>query len=257
MKPEISVIMPAHNEERFIGEAIRSILNQTFGDFELIVVDDASTDGTVHIVHDDFGDDRIRLIQLQKSHGPSFCRNFGALGSRGEYIALQDADDMSKIERLRTQRDFLRANEKVGLVGTYAEVINEKGRFIRVVKRPEFFDEIKRKLIFGNAIIHASSMITREALASVGLYEDAILYEDYDLIMRMARKFELRTIPQPLYMKRVHSDQRSCHRPLINRLVKRPHFLLRALWALRFSPIQVVRGVKEKLTKRKEQNVDS
>src|SRR5690625_6791695 len=125
---KISVIMPAYNEERYIAESIQSILNQTFQDFELIIVDDGSTDKTFEIASS-FNDPRVKLYKQQNS-GPAAARNKALSLAKGKYIALQDADDRSKPERLEKQYDFLENNLDYIAVGTDADYIDKDGFFI-------------------------------------------------------------------------------------------------------------------------------
>src|SRR5690625_3066297 len=124
----ISVVMPAFNEERWISESIQSILDQSFRDFELIIVDDGSTDKTFEIASS-FEDPRVKVYR-QENMGPAAARNKALSLVKGQYIALQDADDRSKPERLEKQYDFLENNLDYIAVGTDADYIDKDGFFI-------------------------------------------------------------------------------------------------------------------------------
>src|ERR1700744_6185225 len=111
--PKISIVIPVYNGERFIGKAILSILNQTFKDIEVIIVDDGSFDGTVSVINS-IKDVRIRLIQNNINMGNAKARNIGNEAARGKYIAVLDADDVALPERLQIQYNYLEQNTKVG-----------------------------------------------------------------------------------------------------------------------------------------------
>src|SRR5690554_1467307 len=125
--PKITVFMAAYNAEAFIAEAISSILNQSFEDFELLVVNDGSIDKTVDVVHS-FADPRIRLIHNEKNNGLVYTRNSALDEARGEYIAVLDSDDIAVPERLQLQYDYMIQYPKIALCGGHAALIDAQGQ---------------------------------------------------------------------------------------------------------------------------------
>ena len=124
--PRVSVVMGAYNGERFLRPAIESILNQTFRDFELIVIDDCSTDATPRILRE-FKDDRMRVVRNERNLGIAKTLNKGIAIARGEYVALQDHDDLSQPDRFSKQVAFLETHPRVGMVGSRVNLIDESG----------------------------------------------------------------------------------------------------------------------------------
>jgi glycosyltransferase involved in cell wall biosynthesis len=135
MIPQVSVIMPVFNGERFIADSIMSILNQTFNDFELIIVDDCSTDNTVSIIKE-IKDGRIRYVRNFANSGPAISRNVGNSMARGKYIAVIDADDIALPHRLASQFHYLESHPKIGLSGSFGEAISADGSKIGLAQRP-------------------------------------------------------------------------------------------------------------------------
>jgi len=132
--PEVTVLMSVYNGEKYLREAIDSILNQTFTDFEFLIVNDGSTDRTAEILRS-YDDPRIIIINNEKNIGLTKSLNIGLRMAKGEYIARMDADDVSMPERLQKQIELLNQKKNTGLVGTYYTIINEKGKV--------FFGEVR------------------------------------------------------------------------------------------------------------------
>lgn len=128
----VSVIMPVYNNEKFVSQAVQSVLNQTISDLELIIIDDGSTDGTRNVI-ESFSDERIKY-HYQENAGPGAGRNNGMSLSKGEFIAFIDSDDMYKPNKLERQIEFLKENPQYGLVYCEAEVIDAQGNFVANVK---------------------------------------------------------------------------------------------------------------------------
>jgi glycosyltransferase involved in cell wall biosynthesis len=200
----VSVVMTAHNEAPLIGEAVASILAQTFTDFELIVVDDGSTDGTADVV-ERFGDPRVRVVR-QANTGQPRAMNRGIREARGDLVARHDADDLSLPERFGRQVAFLDAHPDVALVGTGALLRNAAGRD-RVFHAVPSSQGVRRALAWGNPIVHTSVMMRRAAVEQAGAYAD-MQFEDYDLWIRMAAAFPLANIAAPLVVRRVRAGSR-------------------------------------------------
>ena len=187
--PLVSVAIVTCNVERFLKEAIESILNQTLADFELIVIDDASTDSTPRIPVE-FKDDRIRLFRNDCNLGIAGATNRGLAVARGEYVALQDHDDVSLPHRLQTQVDYLGAHPKIALVGSAATRIDERDAVLDTVVEPSDELDLKWELLFGCRFRHMTLMVRRRAILEIGGYcQDASFRfaTDYDMLSRAAR----------------------------------------------------------------------
>jgi Glycosyl transferase family 2 len=209
--PRVSVVIGAYNGERFLRPAIESILNQTFRDFELIVIDDCSTDRTPRILGE-FKDNRIRVLRNERNIGIAETLNDGIAVARGEYVALQDHDDVSLPARLEYQVAFLDKNAQVGMVGSGCSAIDEVGAFIAHV--PVEYDDVKIRwtLLWRNPFSHTTVMVRRRAIEEVGGYSSDPQYrfaEDYDLMSRVAFRHAVANIPQLLGCWRVHKTSAS------------------------------------------------
>ena len=207
MAPRVSVVMPVYNGEKYLVEAIESILAQTFGDFELIIIDDASQDNTLEILHEYASrDERIRVIENQQNLGISASLNKGLAVSRGEYIARMDADDISLDKRLAVQVDFMDKNTVIGVCGTWVECI---GNWSEVMKFPVTHEEIFARLLFENALAHPSVMMRATLFHKKSLsYNESVKYgQDYELWSRAVQVVRMANIDQILLRYRIHSQK--------------------------------------------------
>jgi len=201
--PRVSVIMPVYNAEPFVGQALKSILDQTFRDFELIIVDDGSGDRSREIVHS-FHDERIVSIENGRNLGLTASLNVGLEKARGEFIARQDADDLSLPERLEKQVAFLDSHPTVGLVGCALTVINDVGNALTAIPSVVEPLEISAVLSQRNPIAHGTAVIRRTCLEKTGPYREEFPYaQDYDLWLRIAEIAEVANIPGLLYQWRI------------------------------------------------------
>lgn len=181
----ISVVMSVYNAEAFLREAVDSILNQSFRDFEFIIIDDGSTDGSLKILKS-YNDPRI-ILSSQKNKGLVMSLNEGVEKSSGKYIARQDADDISTKNRLALQYDLAEKNEAV-LVGSSFEVIGSKGSYISMQATQINDRSLKRALYVRNPFAHGSTMFLRDSFMAVGGYSSKVgPAEDYDLWLRLSR----------------------------------------------------------------------
>lgn len=190
--PKLSVIMSVYNGEKFISEAIESILDQTFTDFEFIIVDDGSTDATPKILQTfSKKDSRIKVLP-QHNQGLTKSLNRGIGIANGTYIARMDADDVSLPNRLASEISILDSNPQIKCVGTNAIIINENGKSIKKI----IADENKiQNLYKRNCLIHGSLVFKKEALQKIGGYDEHIRFaQDYDLLLRLADTFSLQSI---------------------------------------------------------------
>lgn len=158
--PTVTVFIPCYNAERFIAEAIDSILNQTYQDFEILIIDDGSTDKSRDIL--DYylqKDDRIRVLYNQCNRGVGYTRNRGVKEAKGKYLATMDADDIAVSTRLEKEVDYLERNKAVGAVGGCAYFIDERGRKIGSMKKQTLnAREVNAHMFFENVIINSASM---------------------------------------------------------------------------------------------------
>lgn len=197
--------MPVYNAERFLKEAIKSILEQTFADFECIIVNDGSTDGSEEIVKE-FSDVRIKLIS-QPNQGIVGALNAGLKVAQGTYIARMDADDISEPNRFEEQVQFLKTHPHVALCGTWARTINENGKETGIYDYPPAtHTTIRMAMLRFNPFIHPSVMFTRKAVETAGPYDKRYKHtEDYELWTRMVAKFKTANIPEYLLRYRITS----------------------------------------------------
>ncbi len=204
--PKISVIMPVYNGGKYLKEAIQSVLDQTYNDFEFIILDDGSTDGSTRIV-ESFSDDRIKLVKL--GHGGIVSTlNEGLKISSGEYVIRSDADDVSLPERFEKLLNYMEANKQVGVCGSWATSINNKDEIIGEMKYPPIQNnEIKKYSLLHNPFIHPSVIFRKEVVLGVGGYRNFKHNEDYELWTRVLRKKNGHNIPEPLIKYRIHLDQ--------------------------------------------------
>lgn len=199
--PKVTVIMSVYNGEKFVGSAIKSILAQTFNDFEFIVINDGSTDKTSEILAT-FDDQRIKVIH-QSNMGLTKSLNKGIQLARGEYIARMDSDDVALPERLEKQVKFMDANPDVGVVGTAYYEIDACGKIIGKKTFPICDKELKKVLIRYNPLFHGSVMIRRSVFEQVGLYNEQFQKsQDYELWFRVIKHFKLANLSEPLMMRR-------------------------------------------------------
>jgi len=201
----VSVIMSAYNAENFVAESIRSILDQTYEDWELIVINDCSSDNTPQIVERFCGDNsRVKLIHNKENLGLTKSLNIGLKHAEGEFIARLDADDVSEPLRLEKQINFLNIHPDNVLVGSGGYLIDESGhkvRKINVISR----DSIIRKLMMRvNLFIHTSLLARRKVIEDAGGYREKFRYaQDYDLTLRLSDKYKLSNIPEYLVSLRI------------------------------------------------------
>jgi len=208
--PKISWVMPVYNQGGFVAAAIASILEQSFPDFELIVVDDGSDDCTSEVVGS-FHDDRIRLLKNPCNMGVSSSLNEGIRASQGEYIARMDGDDLSTPDRLAKQVGFMDANPQIAVCGSYVETI---GAVSRVVKRPLGSAAIKCFLLAGPPFSHPSVIIRRAILERHALYYDEGIgsAQDYELWFRVLQVAPGWNLDEVLLKHRLHDRQVSVGR---------------------------------------------
>ena len=202
--PPVSVVMPVYNSAHVVADAVESILHQTFGDFEFIIVDDGSTDSTEEILREYAAlDGRIKLYN-QENCGLIASLNRYCRVANGKYIARMDADDISLPARLEKQFRYLEAHSEVGVLGTWIQDVDSNRTPIIEWPVPADPVVVRWFLFFGNCIAHPSVMMRRELLDRLGYYRpSAIHVEDYDLWIRAAEVTGLANLPEVLVQYRI------------------------------------------------------
>ena len=195
--PFVSVILPVYNGAGYLADSVNSILTQTYKNFELIIINDGSTDDSAAIIHK-ITDPRIRYFE-QENQGLAATLNRAIGLARGEFIARQDQDDTSLPHRLEKQVDYLRSHCNCGMVGTWAEIWVDDTRTERAHKHPADNASLQFFLLFNNPFVHSSVMLRKEVFDRVGLYctdRSRQPPEDYELWSRVAREFDVANIPE-------------------------------------------------------------
>jgi len=220
--PRVSVILPIYNGEPFLADAVGSILAQTFRDFELIAIDDGSTDASWDTI-DRFARADSRVTALRQANaGMVTALNRGLSLARGELIARMDQDDVAHPERFVRQLAFVDAHPDVSVVGSAVTLIGKAGERIRDVDYPSTPDAISEFLERGSPLAHPAVMMRRDAVRAVGCYRAAYRYaEDYDLWLRMAEKYRLANLPDRLLRYRDHAAKQSSLYAVEQRLATR------------------------------------
>jgi hypothetical protein len=222
-RPLVSVLLPVYNGRPFLDAAIQSILSQTYQHFEVIVIDDGSTDGSHELIQN-CPDPRIRLFR-QSNQGLPAALNRSIELSRGEYLARQDQDDLALPQRLERQVAFLEAHRSHAMVGTWAEIWVGNGDSGRRHQHPTEDHILKWELLFNNPFVHSSVMLRKSAVQQIGGYcTDTKRQppEDYELWSRLVRSFEVANIPECLqiYREVQRSMSRTGENPFLKRLIR-------------------------------------
>ena len=211
--PSASVVIAAHNGERFLGAAIESVRRQTLSDIEIIVVDDSSSDGTRKLVSSVAASDpRIRCIPASVGSAGA-ARNIGWRASQARYVANLDQDDLAEPDRLERQVQFLEANADIGLVGGFCYLIDAAGERrgnTALVSDPDEVTQLLRTGALAH-VTHATATFRRSALEEVGGYREipGTAVEDYDLFLRIAERYRVANVPAYLGAWRVHAANSS------------------------------------------------
>lgn len=198
--------MPVYNGQRYIKETIDSVLNQTYENFEYIIVDDGSTDGTKDIIKS-FSDIRIRMIEI--NHGGIVkALNTGIENALGEYVVRIDADDVCMENRFKVLFDYMNKNTDVVICGSWATKIDEQGKPLGALSYPPIsHKEIKKYAKIHNPFIHPSVILRKDAILKAGGYKNFKHTEDYELWTRILSIGKGYNISEPLIKYRIHLNQ--------------------------------------------------
>lgn len=203
----LTVLMTVKNGEPYVKEAVESILGQTYTDFYFLILDNASTDNTCNIIKS-YRDSRINFVELPRDIGQTNALNKGLSMIETEYVARMDADDVSLPERFERQMAFLNKMPNVALLGTGADMIDEKGEFLFRSVFPTTHQNIVNSFPLMNPFAHPSVLFKLDAVREKGGYNSRIRYvQDFELWIEMAKKFRLSNLKEILVKIRLHSGQ--------------------------------------------------
>jgi glycosyltransferase involved in cell wall biosynthesis len=205
--PLVSIIIPTYNRGNFLYETVRSVLEQTYLNLELIIVDNHSTDNTDRIIKE-FNESRIKYFKNHNYGIISVNRNFGIRCAQGDYVYFCDSDDLWEKDKLSTQLKFMESPKDVALCFSNGKIITENGDL-----RGDYFQKSPperityRTLLTHNYVSTLSVAVRRSALMEVGLFDEAkeiVGIEDFELWIRIAKKYSIRYIPEKLFRYRIH-----------------------------------------------------
>jgi len=224
--PRVSVLMTMFNAGAYLRPAIESVLAQSYRDFELIIVDDGSADESVNVA-EGFADSRIRLIRNAANRGQTACLNQGLALARGEFLARQDQDDLSRPDRLEKQARFLEDHPEIVLLGANAEEIDGSGRLLGRTDLPRDTLAIRWGNILFNSFLHSAVIFRTDVIrGEFGGYDEAYWCQDYALFSRVTRRHAVANLAEPLISLRVHPE--SMMRSQTSRLEFETNRILRA-----------------------------
>jgi glycosyltransferase involved in cell wall biosynthesis len=191
--PLVSIVMPVYNCQKYLKEAIISVLSQTYKNIELVIVNDGSTDSSMDIILS-FSDDRIRCLVNEFNSGIVFTRNRGLDAAKGEYVATLDSDDIAMPERIEKQVFFLSSNPDYGMCGTFFYTMNSEGKPRRKIKFPTNNRDIVTYLTLGNCFCNSTVMIRSQLAKELKYREKFDIVEDYELWCRIAKRAKLKNL---------------------------------------------------------------
>ncbi len=205
----VSVVIASYNNGQFLEEGVESILNQQYKNFEIIIVDDGSTDNTKEIVIKYEIEPKVRYF-YQENQGQAKAKNKGIIESNGDYIAFLDADDKWTQDKLSSQLPCFNKSENIGVVFTNLNHINEYGDVIEIPKREFFSGNLTSKLLVDNVVTGMSSIVKKECFDKVGIFDEQLpMGIDYDLWLRISTVYEFYFLDKVTYLYRQWSGQMS------------------------------------------------
>ena len=211
-KSKVSILMTVYNHQDYVRKAILGILSQTYKNFELIIINNGSTDNTGKIIKK-FKDKRIRFFHFKKNIGRTKCLNFGLKRCKGDFIAIQDSDDTSKKNRIKILLNQFLKDENLGLVASNYDIINENDKIVKKVNIKDELYNYPKKLIFQNLIAHSTVMYKKKILKTVGNYPKNFIYaQDYAFYLKIINKFKIRLIKNNLASLRINHANSETYR---------------------------------------------
>ena len=204
--------MPVYNSEKFVAEAIESILNQTHQNLELIIIDDASVDKSWEVIQEYIKkDERVKAFRNEENMNIPKTRNrlLKKVSAESKYIAMLDSDDVAMSERLERQVDFLENNTDYSAIGGQIELIDDSGNKIGVKRYPTSYEKIRKTILHFNPFAQSAMMLCKSVVESVGFYnENQSRSQDYDYWCRMfLREFKMTNLSDTLIQFRLHEGQ--------------------------------------------------
>jgi glycosyltransferase involved in cell wall biosynthesis len=237
--PLISVVIASYQHENFIVEAINSVLDQSFQDFEIIITDDGSSDDSVKNIKT-LSDSRITLFEFKENKGACAALNNSIINARGKYIAVMNSDDVWLKEKLEKQVDFLAKNEHISAVFSSAEFYDEKLNEITTENKPFFVDIFNQKnrtseewlnkfFYEGNCLCHPSLLIKKSCYDELGLYNNRLRQlPDFDMWIRFCKKYSLHVMPDKLVKFRLLDNNQNASSPSLDNQIRdrSEHYLI-------------------------------
>jgi len=205
--PIVSIIMPVYNVERFLEDAVKSALNQSLAEIELIIVEDRSTDDSWRIVESlRHLDPRIKIFRNEKNQGLIYTRNRAIKEAKGKYIAFQDSDDNSLSDRFAKQLEYLEINPDVGIVGCNAVVIDGSGKTIDKMVFPEDDNAIRKMILTYQPFRQSALLIRRQCFHEHGLMCEENALDDFEFYIRFAQHWKVHNLQEYLIEYRIHGE---------------------------------------------------
>lgn len=210
-KPAVTVMICTYNRAELLPRAIQSVLDQNFSDWELLILDDASTDNTKEVVQVYLHDQRIRYIRHDKNIGLGQNRKAGVAESNGTYIAILDSDDeWTDKSKLRSEVECLEKDPHLGVIGTFGTVVDEKGTTLRQLKYHVDDQDIRNHILAYDQFLHSSVVFRKEAIEKTAGYDASLApAEDYDLILRIGLSYTFANVPKSMVKYLVHAGNSS------------------------------------------------
>jgi glycosyltransferase involved in cell wall biosynthesis len=242
-KPKVSILMTAYNHQKYIIQSINSILNQNYTNFELIIINNGSTDNTKELLRK-LKPKKIKIFNLKKNIGRTKGLNYGLKKCKGKYVAIQDSDDVSKKNRILSQVNFLEQNNKVGLVGSNFCVIDEKGKITK--KNTIKLDLINnpRSILFSNIIGHSTVMYKRSLIKLIKGYPKNFTYaQDYAFYLKLFTICKIEILKKNLiYIRQNHLESESIRLKKTN-TIQKEHLKL-FFWTLKNIETNIMEKLK-------------
>ncbi|MGI6328194.1 MAG: glycosyltransferase family 2 protein [Dethiobacteria bacterium] len=221
----VSIVMAVYNGQEYLQDAVDSILRQTYTSFELIIINDASTDRTKEILGL-IADKRVKVIHLKENRGAAFALNLGISQAKGKWIAVHDADDLSYPYRIEKQIDYLKQRRNLVAAGSFIECIPGRNDYIpqqnlggleNLINRVQTSEEIKLELFRTCPLTHGTMIYSKKAFTSLGKYNPVLkISYDYDLWTRLITAGNIEKVPEKLYKYRMHSNSLTTKNQLQN-----------------------------------------
>jgi glycosyltransferase involved in cell wall biosynthesis len=227
--PLVSIVIATYNMARFLPLAVRSALDQSYGNIEVLVIDDGSQDNTGAVMAPFRSDHRVKYV-TQQNRGQAAAKNCGVRKAQGKYIAFLDADDLWIPDKLEQQMPLFRGSPTVGVVYSRLAYIDEAGRDLRIADNELFRGHVSGPMLIRNFIGFGTSIVKKECFDSLGYFDESIgMGIDYDLWLRLSTQYEFDYVDRPLLRYRVWSGQMSnnCKKRYVNGIAIMQRFLKR------------------------------